>query len=152
MKTDVVSYVFDRLAATYGAAWDKSLGNAPLADVKTVWQDALDQFLHTDAAKRSILWALDNLPERPLNVVAFRALCRSAPAQVLPQLPEPRMDPERVAAELEKLGQVRSKVTATLSSHRDWAHALKAKDEANPKSVTQAVRMMYQATLKGNVA
>lgn len=152
MKTDVVSYVFDRLAATYGAAWDKSLGNAPLADVKTVWQDALDQFLHTDAAKRSILWALDNLPERPLNVVAFRALCRSAPAHIVPLLPEPRPDPERLAAQLEKLGQVRSKVTATLSSHRDWAHALKAKDEADPKTVTPAIRTMYREVLKGATA
>ena len=148
----MVSYVFDRLAATYGAAWDKSLGNAPLADVKTVWQDALQGFTHTDAAKKSILWALDNLPERPVNVVAFRALCRSAPAEDVPEKPVPKPDPVRLAAELAKLGDVRAKVTATMSNHRDWARALKAKDEMNPKSVTIAVRAMYQEALKGIAA
>lgn len=40
-----IERVFLRLAATYGAAWDRALGQAPIGDVKTVWAHELSAFL-----------------------------------------------------------------------------------------------------------
>lgn len=127
-----VAYVFSELASTYGAAWDKSLGQAPIADVKTKWADALEVYLHSEEAKKSIMWALKNLPDRVINSREFRTLCGHAPARVMPALPEPKADPARVAAELAKLGHVR---VATSSPHgmKDWAHRLKYRHEAGQK-------------------
>lgn len=144
MSAEAVNYVFDRLAAAYGAAWDRSLGEAPIADVKTVWSDCLASFLHSESAKRSIMWGLQNLPDRVPNAMEFRGLCRHAPAVKVEALPEPKADPERVKAELAKLGHVRM---ATGSPHgmRDWAHRLKARHAAGEKLNMNQIRCYTEA-------
>lgn len=142
---DPVDYVFDKLAAAYGAAWDRSLGQAPIADVKTVWGDALSGFLHSDDAKRSIVWALKNLPERVVNAMEFRNLCRMAPARDKTlALPSPPADPTRVAAELAKLGHVR-KPAVSVHGMRDWANRLKARHDAGETLNLNQVRCMNAA-------
>lgn len=145
MSVEAVDYVFERLAATYGAAWDRSLGQAPITDVKTVWADGLSSFLHSEDAKRSIMWALKNLPERCVNSIEFRNLCRLAPARsgVL-QLPEPAADPARVAAELAKLGHVH-RAPASPHGMKDWAHRLKARHEAGEKLNRNQIRCYTEA-------
>ena len=149
MKTEVidpVEYVFEKLAAAYGAAWDRSLGQAPISDVKTAWADALSNFLHSDDAKRSIVWALKNLPERVMNPMEFRNLCRLAPARAETlALPEPKADPARVAAELAKLGHVRRPV-ASAPGMKAWAYRLKARHEAGDKLNPNQIRC-YTAAL-----
>lgn len=139
-----VAYVFSKLAATYGAAWDRSLGQAPIADVKTSWADALESYLHSEEAKKSIMWALKNLPDRVINSREFRTLCGHAPARVMPALPEPKADPVRVAAELEKLGHVR---VATSSPHgmKDWAYRLKQRHDVGQKLNPNQIRCYTQA-------
>lgn len=100
MNTRAINRLFERLAATYGAAWDRALGTAPLPDVKTVWADVLNGFsdkLH------AVAWALENLPERCPNVIEFRNLCRRAPSLEALALPPPPSDPQRLRAELAKL-------------------------------------------------
>lgn len=143
---DAVAYVFEKLAATYGSAWDKSMGQAPIADVKTAWADALSGYLRSDDSKRSIMWALKNLPDRCPNSREFRTLCGHAPARVMPALPEPKADPERIQAELAKLGHARAK---QVSPHGmlDWAHRMKARHLAGEKLNMNQVKC-YQEALK----
>lgn len=144
-KTNVVEYVFKRLAATYGAAWDRSLGQAPISDVMTVWDYQLQQFTQSTAAKKMIMWALDNLPDRCPNVIEFKALCRRAPLAAPLALPEPSADPERVAAELAKLAPLKA-MAATSVDHKAWAKRLKARHEAGERLNLNQVRC-YRAAL-----
>jgi hypothetical protein len=124
-----VDYIFSQCAATYGAAWDRSLGQAPIADTKTAWLSAIAPFRNS---KRRIMWALENMPERAPNPVEFRNLCRAAPMQDAPVLPAPKADPERVAAELAKLGTILTKQESP-HSKKDWAHKLKARHVAGDR-------------------
>ena len=123
-KTSVVEYVFKRLAATYGAAWDRSLGQAPIADVMTVWEYQLQQFTQSNSAKKMIMWALENLPDRCPNVIEFKTLCRSAPRVSVEALPAPKADPARVAAELAKLAPLRTAEKPIHIDHKEWAKTL----------------------------
>lgn len=140
-----VDHVFSVLAATYGSAWDKSLGQAPIADVKTIWANMLDGFMHSESAKKSILWALKNLPERVPNSIQFRDLCRQSPAQETKLLPEPKADPERVKAELAKLAPLREKAKEPVNhDFKAWAKAI----VANPKGRTPTVIAMAKKALE----
>jgi hypothetical protein len=124
MSIEAVEYVFKRMAATYGAEWERSIGTSPISDVKTVWSEALSSFTHSDDAKRAILWALDNLPERCPNSIQFRNLCRQAPAVERKQLPAPKADPERIKAELRKLTDRFSRPCSAVTDGRDWARRI----------------------------
>ena len=139
-----IDRVFTRLSATYGAAWDRSLGQAPLSDVKTVWWHELSGFLQTRASMLSIAWALENLPERCPNAIEFRNLCRAAPAAEAPKLPEPKADPERLQAELAKLAPLREKLASIPAADcRQWARDILA----NPKGRTPTVMQMARNAL-----
>ena len=122
-----VEYVFKVLSAAYGAAWDRYLGTAPIGDVMTVWANALDGFTQTPQARKRIAWAINNLPDRCPNAMEFRRLCHQAPATDVPLLPEPKADPQRVAAELEKL---RTHADHQRSDPKDWARRHIARHEA----------------------
>lgn len=139
MSIEAVDYVFTRLAAEYGSAWDRSFGQSPINDVKSVWADRLSDFTHSDAAKKAILWALKNLPERCPNAIEFRNLCRQAPLQDVPALPEPKADAARVKAELAKLGDIKAQsIKAAKHDPKAWAHAILA----NPQGRTPTVIAM----------
>lgn len=138
-----IDRLFQRLGATYGAAWDKSLGDAPISDVKTVWCHELDCF---KASLFRLAWALENLPNRCPNVIEFKNLCRQAPAQDLPKLPEPAANPARVSAELAKLAPLIAKVTQSPVDHKAWAKKLKARHEAGEKLNLNQIRC-YKAAL-----
>lgn len=122
MPAKVIDRLFQRLLATYGAAWTRMYADAPVNDVKSAWAHELSGFSrHLEA----IAWALENLPERCPNVIEFKALCRKAPAPELPRLPEPKPDPQRLAAELSKLGQLRASVAdADRPAAKDWARRI----------------------------
>jgi hypothetical protein len=140
-----VDYIFTQCAAVYGSAWDRSLGQAPITDIKTAWLNAVDPFR---ASKKRIVWALQNLPERCPNAVEFRNLCRQAPMPEELALPGPKADPARVAAELAKLG-LRPKVNQP-HGMKQWAHRLKERHDAGDKLNPNQIRC-YQAAL-GEVA
>lgn len=94
----VIDRLFKRMAATYGAAWDRSTGNAPLEDVREVWAHELAGF---GSKLQDIAWALEHLPEKCPNVLEFRALCRRAPAPTFQQLEPPKPDAQRIKAVVE---------------------------------------------------
>jgi len=134
LSNQAIDRLFTRLGATYGAQWDKSLGTAPLGDVKTLWAHELAPFANS---LHRIAWALENLPARCPNVIEFKQLCRQAPAPETPALPEPKADPERLKQELSKLGDLRAKlVTDTRVDHKAWAKRImvryRAAERINP--------------------
>jgi len=141
-----VDHVFTVLEAVYGAAWARSMGASPLGTVKTVWAFQLGQFTHSNAAKRSIIWALKNLPDTAPSVMQFRNLCRQAPAAEVLHLPAPKADPDRVAQELSRLEPVRQSVANRgVIDDKAWAKQIIAKAIAGEFVNVAPLRVARQA-------
>lgn len=138
--TAAVDHVFSVMGATYGSAWDRSLGTAPISDVKTIWGDALSDFMHSDDAKRAIVWGLKNLPDTVPNARQFRSLCRNAPSKAPVMIPAPAVNPE-IAARV--LGGLKSQSTQK-TDWKQWARVIMA----NPKGRTPTVVAMAKEALK----
>lgn len=143
MNPKAIDRLFYRLASTYGASWERSLGGTPVLDAKALWAHELQVFA---GLLEAVVWALDHLPEYPPNVIQFRNLCRQAPATEVPQLPAPQADPARVAAELAKLGALRQATTRQAGDMKEWAKRLAARDQAGEK-LSRYQRHCYQAAL-----
>ena len=137
-----IDRLFHRLGATYGADWDRALGQTPINDAKTVWAHELQTFKFS---LNRIAWALENLPDRCPNVIQFKNLCRQAPTPETIALPEPKADPARVAAELAKLGNIRA-VDKPAHGMKEWAYRLQARDKAG-ESINMNQRRCYRAAL-----
>lgn len=130
-----IDRLFDRMTATYGAQWLRMWDGVPIQDVKTAWLHELSSY-GGEPGLKSIVWALDNLPDRAPNAVQFRNICRQAPAEAAPALPLPPANPERMRAELAKLGHIeKAKRMPTTGGidHKGWAKALIARDAAGEK-------------------
>lgn len=134
-----VDRIFSRLAVRYGAAWLRMWEGIPIDAVKADW--ALE--LHTMSGE-SIGYALEHLPpDRPPNVVQFKALCLSRPPSGVPALPAPRGPiPHEVAEKLKEIGK----------AHRDcppraWARHLRDREAAGEKLST-AQRAMWREALQ----
>ena len=138
---NAVEHVFSIMAATYGSAWDRSLGQAPIADVKTVWANALDGFMHSDAAKKAVVWGLKNLPARVPNSIEFRDLCRQAPAAKVPELPSPLVNPE-IAAKV--LGGLKASAITPVDN-RAWAKAILRDVENGVRRTPTVIQMAKNA-------
>ena len=157
IPTKAVDRIFERMAATYGSAWTNQWRDVPMADVKTAWAQELAPFGHQDAATGKwrmdrIAWALENLPERCPNAIEFKNLCRHAPTQDAPALPEPKADPARVAAELAKLGGMKTQArVASTYDGKAWARTIMARHEAGEK-VNACALSMARSALRANVA
>lgn len=130
LPSKAVDRLFDRLAATYGRQWILQWEGVDPNAVKSLWSHELGAFEH---AMHRIAWALENLPARCPNAIEFKALCRQAPAPASEILPAPQADPERVKAELAKLGGMRKPVTQSPGHMKDWARILIARHEAGEK-------------------
>lgn len=102
-----VERTLERLTVTYGRRFTDQYAGVDSGAVKSSWAYELSGFAQRLDA---IAWALENLPEKAPNVIEFRNLCRAAPQQAVQRLPAPPPDPQRVAAELAKLGQQREAV------------------------------------------
>lgn len=143
LSAKAVDRIFDRMAATYGLSWDRSLGSAPVADVKTIWAHELSGFADKDRLPH-IAWALENLPETPPNAIKFRNLCRLAPELEVPKLPAPKADPERVKAEVAKLidaAGIKRGPQAEKADHKAWARRILAEKTAGIN--VSAIRLRF---------
>jgi len=130
-----IDWVFSRLLATYGRQFADLYADLNPGDVKTAWCHELAPFGRDDAGMNRIAWALENLPDRAPNAIQFRNLCRQAPAEVAPPLPMPAANPERVRAELAKLGHVDKSKRMPANTHdsKAWAKRLIARDAGGDK-------------------
>lgn len=135
----VIDRLFKRLAASYGRSWDGMWESTPIEDVKTAWAHELSGFTpHLD----DVAWALDNLPEKPPNVIEFRNLCRKAPRPTPPMLPSPPAQPDRVAAEMENL---RMSVSSGKQDPKDWARRIIARHEAGDRIIPISLRFARES-------
>ena len=136
LSNQAIDRLFNRLGATYGAQWDKSLGAAPLGDVKTLWAHELSTYANS---LHRIAWALENLPPRCPNVIEFKQICRQAPAPETLALPESKADPERLKQELAKLADIKKAALADRVDHKAWAKKIlacyTAGERINPTSL-----------------
>lgn len=141
LSVETIDRLFTRLTATYGAAWDRSLGSSPLQDVKTVWAHELAGFADH---LQDIAWALENLPERCLNVLEFKALCRRAPLPEVPRLEAPKANPELVKAELARLQPMMTR-SIPQAQDKDWARAWVNRANAGERVRPITLRFARQA-------
>lgn len=145
LPLQVIDRLFSRLNATYGRDFMARWEGLDAGAVKSSWAHELAGF---EQHLNSLAWALENLPERAPNVIEFRNLCRKAPTPDVPRLPEPKADPNRVAAELAKLAPVRAAAVSGSAGfdHRAWAQAIlnrRARGErVNPTSLRMAQQAM----------
>lgn len=135
---EFIDWLFKRLAAKYGGEWVRQWDGVPIGDAKSDWGFELSW---TFGKPDVIRYALQNLPERCPNSIEFRNICRRAPTPDAPKDERRKADPVRVKAVLANLAP------ATAVGRLDWAHRIKVKDEANPRSVTATVRKMYRDAL-----
>lgn len=149
LPVKAIDRLFERLALTYGAAWVRQWEGLDMNDIKAMWAHELSGF---SGRLEVIAWALENLPERCPNVIEFRNLCREAPRPQAMPLPEPPADPERVRAELAKLGHVpasqRAGVTANVD-HKAWAKRIIARHESGEKVRPISLRFAREALRMG---
>lgn len=142
LPSDWIEKIFTKLTLVYGRAFLDRWVGLDMDTVKDDWAHELDGF---EKNPRAIAWALRNLPaEKPPTVLEFRKLAYLTPKADAPQIAHQPADLARVAAEVAKLAPLRE---APKSGLRDWAHRLKAKDGADPKSVTQTIRKFYKEAL-----
>lgn len=142
LPVKAVDRLFERLAATYGAAWTRQWADVPITDVKTAWAHELAGYAND---MKPLAWALENLPERCPNVIQFKNLCRQAPAQEAPRIAPPKADPERVQRELSRLGDVRRQVLSSAVDHKDWAKTIVARADAGERVNPTSLRFAKQA-------
>lgn len=149
LPTAAIDRIFQRMSATYGAAWDRSLGNAPIMDVKTVWAHELQGFAGRLTA---VAWALENLPESVPNPIQFRNLARRAPETETPRLPEPKADPARVREELSKLVPIIEEARNKVGDDRiGWAHRIVARAECGEPVAFATLKIAKDALARNGV-
>ena len=136
-----VDHVFSTLAVAYGPAFMRSLGDAPIAEIKTFWGYQLSDFMHSPDAKRAIVWGLQNLPPKVPNAIEFKLLCRNAPSKAPVMLPAPAVNPE-IAARV--IGGLKAKPTVKVD-HKAWAHRILADVAAGMKKSPAVVAMANNA-------
>lgn len=142
-----VDRIFLRLLATYGTEFSGRYAGVQDGDLKSMWAHELAGFA---SDLPSIAWALENLPERCPNAIAFRNLCRQAPRAEVPQLPEPKADPERLRAELARLQPLREAIAASSPvDHKAWARRIMARAEAGERVNCTSLSMARSALRLG---
>lgn len=136
LPLQAVERLFERLTTTYGRNFLSMYEGLDASAVKTIWSHELSGFA---ANLQAIAWGLENLPERAPNAIEFRNLCRRAPTPEAPRLPEPKADPERVKAELAKLGHLRS--IEPKGDRRAWARAIVGRAQSGGRVTPTVLRI-----------
>jgi len=140
-----IDRLFQRLAATYGAGFDRSLGSTPVMDAKSAWAYELTPFKNH---LYRVAWALDNLPDKCPNVIEFKKLCRLAPELEQPKLPDPKADPARLAAEIAKLEPLRNELAKAPArvDFKEWAKVIIANPKGRSPTAVQMARNALENT------
>lgn len=135
-----VSRIFEKCTLLYGQSFLRRWADIDMEAVKADWAHELGGFAQQPEA---IKWALQNLPaDKPPTVLEFRALCRKVPAEQPKQIEGPPADPARVAAELQKLANLRPDEK---KDYRAWARRIKERRAAGENISNCAYRMALEA-------
>lgn len=144
LPLQAIDRLFGRLAATYGKQFMNMYDGIDENAVKSAWAHELAGYANT---LHCVAWALEHLPERAPNAVAFKALCRAAPAAPVKQIEAAPADKARVDAELSKLGQLRARVVVNRGSNdgRAWARRIVAESNAGFRKTPTVLRFAKEA-------
>lgn len=145
---NVIEAIFAKLLVRYGAAWLRQWDGVDMGLVKADWADELAGF---QGNLEPLRYALRHLPDRCPTVGEFRALANRCPPPELPRLEAPKADQARAAAELEKLGPMRSRPVG--HDAKDWALRLLVRHKAGEKLRPFQLRCAREAMgLEGRMA
>ena len=145
LPTAWVDRIFDRLTVRYGVQFLNRWKGVDIDSVRFDWAAVLAGFENWPEA---ISFAIDNLDdERPPTAAMFRALALKAPKPERLALPEPKPDPDRMAAELQKLRSFLPGIRANNVGHdfKAWAQNLKVRHEAGEKLNQNQIRCYTEA-------
>lgn len=126
---DVIDAIFAKLAVRYGAEWLRKWEGVDIAAVKADWGYELGGF---GRDLEPLRYALRNLPDKCPNVQEFRAIARRMPPPEFKQLPAPKADQEKVAAEIAKQIGLKAAL-APKGDMKDWARSIVKRAEAGEK-------------------
>jgi hypothetical protein len=107
MNIDInfINKLFLRLSNTYGSYWDSMWAVNDINEVKELWAFELKNY-----SSSQFRWALENLPEKPPNLIQFKKLMNEMPRPFQPYLPPPSGIP--VPPEIkEKINALRKQFT-----------------------------------------
>ena len=126
-----VERIWAIMRASYGAEFDRQWqcpeGVEPsrhVQEMKWHWGRELRGFQQSPNA---IQFALDNLPERPPNLIQFKALCTRRPEVRRQALPSPKADPAMVEEIMSRLQRPEG------YDPKAWAYNLREREEAGEK-------------------
>ncbi len=97
MDIKVIEMIFKKFGVTYGNEFFDQYKNVQIREVMQNWAKELSGF-----RPHEIAYGLECLPDRPPNVIQFRAVCRMAPPPMIKLLSQP-IDKEKGKREIEKL-------------------------------------------------
>ena len=133
-----IDALFSKLTLVYGQAFLRQWEGIPIEEVKNEWAEELTGF---QQSPHSIRHGLENVnPDRPPNVLQFKALCIKAPVQAKPALPGPKADPARVAQAVAKVHQLQTQ------GPKSWAQRLQERESQGAK-LSGAQRTMWREAL-----
>ena len=143
-----VEKIFTKLTLVYGRNFLDRWTGLDMDAVKDDWAHELSAL---QQSPRAITYALQNLPaDKPPTVLEFRKIAWSTPAADMPKIEHQPANPLIVAKALSGLAPNYGDPFSVYGM-KTWMHRLRVKDEANPRSVTPTIRMMYKSAL-GEVA
>lgn len=136
-----IDSLFAGLAAAYGVAWERSLGDAPIDEVKAAWVSNLKGL---DA--KQLRYGAEHLPPKPPNVFEFRAICKSAPMPPTPQLPRPVPTQEK----LNSFGDWKARMVDALRENakqdpKEWARRLQERHQKGEKLTPWQIQCYQEA-------
>ena len=97
MDIQVIEIIFKKMALTYGKAFMDQYRDVHIQEVMQNWAKELAGF-----RPHEISYGLECLPDKPPNVIQFRAVCRMAPPPIVKMLAA-SIDKERGLQEISKL-------------------------------------------------
>jgi hypothetical protein len=140
-----VDRIFERLTVRYGDRFLNRWKGIDMDAVRSDWSCVLAGFENWPEA---ISFAIDHLDdEKPPTATMFRTIAMGAPKPERIALPEPKADPDRIAAELAKLAPLRN-ATASAQGPGDpkgWAKRIIDRHQAGEKINMTTLRMARDA-------
>jgi hypothetical protein len=130
-----VDRIFLKLTHNYGLEFLNRYKGQDMNDIKSDWCDQLQGY---EKSPDSIVFALDNLPEKPPTAQVFKALCRQAPVREVPALPLPKVNPE-IAAKVFEAIKASTPVTSSFDP-RAWAKSILAHPQGRTPTVIDMAR------------
>ena len=151
LRADWVDRIFSRMQGVYGGDFtnyysriDNATGiDIGLENAKVVWAEELRTFQDWPEA---IAYALQNLPDRPPNVIKFRELCRQAPPKQSVGLIT--NDPTKASHDKARdaIGQLRKIMNMSpKNDNRDWARKILREYEEGVHKTPTVLKMAREA-------